>query len=195
MSRLVVSESHLTADEKCEVPDMEDFAHLRSKISFVETLMSERTDLLSNEAKKLQEEIKKSAQRLEELAKELKTPQWKEKFKTDLATAFDQFSQKYDQIHRGLDQRMEKLPRLDALDKHIEAVFVHNADTLKKGLKEFGRDFHEQISGEKEQALQALAHEQRHLLEELSEQAAAQLKIFAVLKEAATHIAWDTAKA
>ena len=126
MSRYVVYESHTINDDKCEMPDMNDFQAMENKIVLLEKRLEEscnqlatRTELtsLSNKVQKL----KGTPKVLEEI---LEKGKWKELLRKNLSEVLALMEQRHKEFNQEFDFQLQQISALSTIETHIDNKIV-----------------------------------------------------------------------
>ncbi len=142
MSRYVVYESHAINDDKCEMPDMDDFLALGKRIENINQIC---ISLVSKEAfdtkiRNLTEEIQKLANifnaHKEELISTLENGQWKKSLLMDIDVALAQLEERYMAINNELNIQIAKLGHVDNIEQRMDEKICSFQQEIQKGIIE-----------------------------------------------------------
>ncbi len=140
MSRYVVYESHQFEDDKCEMPDMDDFSALAQSIANLNALcnsfVSEETfetkiDMLNGDVKKYAQEFRNHK---EELKSVLEKGQWKKSIIKDIDSALARIESRYRDINNELNGQIAKLGRVDDIGNKIDEKICSFQKEIQKGI-------------------------------------------------------------
>ena len=167
----VVTESHLTGDDYEDVPSMEDFEELRDQINAMKKQIANRITeaTLNNKVSSVDEKIttmKESIKTLKnEIVSALQNGMWKQSFTQEIEKAMNDLETRFSELNKLLDEKMMELPRLDAIEANINAVFLAQGDKIKNIIVSEGKSVYEQIQQQVRQSdlLSILNEEARNI--------------------------------
>ena len=140
MSRYVVYESHTFGDDKCEMPDMDDFAELSKRIDNINQL---HINLVSKETFDtkimiLSEDIKKIVNMFnshkQELISTLENGQWKKSLLMDIDKALAHLEERYMAINNELNVQIGKLGRADDIEHQMNEKICSFQQEIQKAI-------------------------------------------------------------
>ena len=137
MSRYVVYESHLKTDDKCEMPDMDDFRSLSEKINAVKELCCTAVTKKVFETRIAEAEhgIADAKRQMEGVIKSFSAAitkgEWRDGFKRDVGHALEQLEKRYAAINDELNKKIEELSRVS----EIEAILSQKILNFQEGIR------------------------------------------------------------
>lgn len=170
----VVTESHLKGDEYEDVPSLEDFKDLQKQINVLKQQIANRITnaTLNNKVSIVDEKIttmKESIKTLKnEIISSLQNGMWKQSFTQEIEKAMNDLETRFSELNKLLDEKMMELPRLDAIEANINAVFLAQGDKIKNIIISEGKSVCERI-----------------------QQQAKQTDLLSILDEEARNITWE----
>ena len=140
-----------------EVPSMEEFAELKTQINALKKQISNRITeaTLNNKVSIVDEKIttmKESIKTLKnEIVSSLQNGMWKQSFTQEIEKAMNDLENRFSELNKLLDEKMMELPRLDAIEANINAVFLTQGDKIKNIIINEGKSVCEQIQQQTKQ--------------------------------------------
>lgn len=141
MSRYVVYESHQFEDDKCEMPDMDDFESLSEKITAIKKLCSTAVTKKAFETRIAEAErnIADAKQRTEDMLKAFSAAmtngEWREGFKRDVGQALEQLEKRYAAINDELNKKIEELSKVSELEATLSHKIIEFQENIKRTLE------------------------------------------------------------
>lgn len=141
MSRYVVYESHQFEDDKCEMPDMDDFESLSEKITAIKKLCSTAVSKKAFETRIAEAErnIVDAKQRTEDMLKAFSAAmtngEWREGFKRDVGQALEQLERRYAAINDELNKKIEELSKVSELEAALSQKIIAFQENIKRTLE------------------------------------------------------------
>lgn len=175
MSIKVVIAAHPFEDDFGVAASPEDIETLEKQIKTLKESISLRVTeaVLDTKMDTVNTKIKKISEVIQTLKKELITTlengQWKTSFSGKVETAIALLEQRYNDLNATLDKKMEKIPRLEAIETDINAIFIAQGEVIKKIISSEG----ERVRND----LETLARRE---------------DLLAILKKEAQNITWET---
>lgn len=142
MSRYVVYESHQFEDDKCEMPDMDDFEALSEKITAINKLCSTAVtkEVFETRIVAAERNIADAKQKTEDMVKAFSTAmtngEWREGFKRDVGQALEQLEKRYAAINDELNKKIEELSKVSELEAALSQRIIEFQEDIKKILLE-----------------------------------------------------------
>ena len=142
MSRYVVYESHQFEDDKCEMPDMDDFESLSEKITAINKLCSTAVtkEVFETRIAAAERNIADVKQKTEDMVKAFSTAmtngEWREGFKRDVGQALEQLEKRYAAINDELNKKIEELSKVSELEAALSQRIIEFQENIKRILLE-----------------------------------------------------------
>ena len=142
MSRYVVYESHQFEDDKCEMPDMDDFESLSEKITAINKLCSTAVtkEVFETRIAAAERNIADVKQKTEDMVKAFSTAmtngEWREGFKRDVGQALEQLEKRYAAINDELNKKIEELSKVSELEAALSQRIIEFQENIKRVLLE-----------------------------------------------------------
>ena len=137
MSRYVVYESHQFEDDKCEMPDMDDFESLSEKIIAIKKLCSTAVTKKAFETRIAEAErnIADAKQQTEDMLKAFSAAmtngEWREGFKRDIGQALEQLERRYAAINDELNKKIEELSKVSELEAVLSQRIIEFQENIR----------------------------------------------------------------
>ena len=137
MSRYVVYESHQFKDDKCEMPDMDDFESLSEKITAIKKLCSTAVTKKAFETRIAEAErnIADAKQQTEDMLKAFSAAmtkgEWREGFKRDVGQALEQLEKRYAAINDELNKKIEELSKVSELEAALSKMIIDFQENIR----------------------------------------------------------------
>jgi len=151
MSIRVVTESHMTGDDYGYAASPEDIVVLQAQINVMKQKIADRIteDTLNNKVSIVDDKITNLRESLKTLKNDiisiLEKGMWKQTFSGEIEKALTNLESRFSEMNSLLDEKMMELPRLDAIESNINAVFLAQGDKIKSIIINEGKSVCEQI--------------------------------------------------
>lgn len=138
MSRYVVYESHLKTDDKCEMPDMDDFQSLSEKINAVKKLCCAAVTkkVFETRIAEAERSIDDVKQQMEDVIKSFSVTitkgEWRDGFKRDVGHALEQLERRYAAINDELNKKIEELSKISELEAALSQKIIEFQEDVRK---------------------------------------------------------------
>lgn len=138
MSTYVVYESHQFEDDKCEMPDMDDFKSLSEKINAVKELCCKTVSqqVFETRIAEIERGLVDDKQQIEEKIKVLSAimtnGEWRDGFKRDVGQALDQLERRYAAINDELNGKIEELSKVSELEAELSRKIIEFQENIRK---------------------------------------------------------------
>lgn len=138
MSRYVVYESHLKADDKCEMPDMDDFRSLSEKINAVKELCCTAVTkkVFETRIAEAERSIADAKRQMEDVIKSFSAiitkGEWRDGFKRDVGHALEQLERRYAAINDELNKKIEELSKISELEAALSQKIIEFQEDVRK---------------------------------------------------------------
>lgn len=130
MSRYVVYESHQFEDDKCEMPDMDDFESLSEKIKAIRKLCGTAVakKVFETRMAEVERHVAATAQqtedRLSAFSDAMTNGDWREGFKRDVGQALEQLERRYAALNDELNKKIEELSKVSEIEAVLSKMMV-----------------------------------------------------------------------
>lgn len=148
----VVTEAPFVGSNEYEdVPSMEDFEDLQKQIKALKQQIANRITeaTLNNKVSIVDEKLTTMRESIKTLKNEivstLQNGMWKQSFSQEIEKAMNDLEIRFSELNKLLDEKMMELPRLDAIESNINAVFLAQGDKIKSIIINEGKSVCEQI--------------------------------------------------
>ena len=170
----VVIESHWNGDDYGEAATPEDVGELQDQITSMKKQIAARVTeaTLNNKVTIVDEKVTKLKEHVQtlkgEIVSALQDGMWKQLFSQEIESALLELENRFSELNRLLDEKMMELPRLEAIEADINAIFLVQGEKMRSIIAQEGRTVCEQIRQQERQS-----------------------EFLAVLSEEAQNITWE----
>ena len=141
-------------DVKFEVASPEDLDELQGQITAMKKQIAARVteSTLNSKVSIVDEKITKmkgSIQSLKnEIVSSLQNGMWKKTFSQEIENALNELENRFSELNKLLDEKMTEIPRIEAIEANINAIFLAQSEKMKSIISEEGKSVCKQIQQE-----------------------------------------------
>lgn len=141
MARYVVYNAHSWgSDDKCEVPDMDDFKSLSEKINSVKKLCltAVTQKVFETRVAAVERSVGDAKQQMEDAVKAIfaaiTNGEWRNGFERDVAQALEQLEMRYAAINEELNKKIEELANVSMMEAALSQKIVDFQENIRSML-------------------------------------------------------------